>query len=62
MQECSHFLAGDAVRSRSRNANLDVRAVFGSVCRHEYPVLFMDMKHGERFVSFIVLRKVEHLT
>ena len=47
-QECNNFLAGNAIRSRARNAKLDVRGVFGSVCRHEYPLLFMDMKHGER--------------
>ena len=47
-QECRNFLAGNAVRSRARNAKLDILGVFGSVCRHEYPVLFMDMKHGER--------------
>lgn len=48
-QICNNFLAGNVVRSRMRNAKLDIRGVFGSVCRHEMPVLFMDMKHGERF-------------
>ena len=48
LQDCSNFLAGDVVRAKSRNAKLDIRGVFGSVCRHEYPLLFMDMKHGER--------------
>lgn len=51
LQECSRFLAGNIIRSRARNAKLDIRGVFGSVCRHEYPVLFMDMKHGERYVK-----------
>jgi hypothetical protein len=41
-------MAGDVVRTNAKNALLDVRGVFGSVCRHELPVLFMDMKHGER--------------
>lgn len=36
------------MRSRARNAKLDVRGVFGAVCRHEFPIIFMDMKHGER--------------
>ena len=48
LQDCSNFLAGDMIRAKSRNAKLDIRGVFGSVCRHEYPLLFMDMKHGER--------------
>ena len=43
-------MAGDVVRSRARNLRLDVRGVFGSVCRHEYPVFFIDMKHGERLM------------
>ena len=48
LQECSSFLAGNEVRSRCRNSKLDIRGIFGSVCRHEFPFLFMDMKHGER--------------
>jgi len=41
-------MAGDIVRTQARNAKLDVRGVFGSVCRHEMPVMFMDMTYGER--------------
>lgn len=52
-QDCNRFLAGDIIRSRSRNAKLHIRGVFGSVCRHEYPVLFMDMKHGERYLALL---------
>ncbi len=48
LQECSSFMAGSVIRSRARNSKLDIRGVFGSVCRHEFPILFMDMKHGER--------------
>ena len=51
-QECSTFIVGDAIRTRMRNAELHTRGVFGSVCRHEFPLLFMDMKHVERY-SFI---------
>jgi hypothetical protein len=49
LQECHNFLAGDVVRSRAKNAKLDVRGVFGSICRHEFPALFIDMHHGERY-------------
>ncbi len=44
---CHMFLAGDALRSKSRYAALDETAVFGSVCRHEFPQRFQRMKHGE---------------
>ena len=53
LQECSTFLAGDAIRSCMRNAKLDIRGVFGSVCRHEFPLLFMDMKHAERYSDLL---------
>ena len=47
-QDCSNFLAGNAIRAQARNTKLETRAVFGSVCRHEYPLRFLNMKHGER--------------
>ncbi len=45
IQGCHEFLAGDAIRSKSRYAALDETAVFGGICRHEFP---QSMKHGER--------------
>ena len=48
---CSHFLAGDALRSSSRYHALDETAVFGCACRHEFPWLFVNLKHGERSVQ-----------
>ena len=47
-QECSQFQAGDIIRSKNQTANLRVTGVFGSACRHEVPLLFMDLRHGER--------------
>lgn len=49
---CHGFLAGDALRSRSRYAALDETAVFGSICRHEFPHRFLNMKHGERLANY----------
>jgi Kyakuja-Dileera-Zisupton transposase len=49
LQNCSTFQAGSTVRSKSKAAKLDVNAVFGSACRHEFPQLFMNMRHGERY-------------
>ncbi len=48
IQGCHEFLAGDAIRSKSQYAALDETAVFGSICRHEFPQRFISMKHGER--------------
>lgn len=36
------------LRSATRFSALDETAVFGSACRHEFPVAFLDLKHGER--------------
>jgi hypothetical protein len=42
---------------------LDVRSVFGSVCRHEYPLRFFDMKHGERLDCVVArISIVRHYT
>ena len=49
LQGCHHFLAGDALRSKSRYAALDETAVFGSICKHEFPQRFINLKHGEQF-------------
>ncbi|XP_033101211.1 uncharacterized protein LOC117104472 [Anneissia japonica] len=54
-KECNQFKAGDKVRSKSRTSKMDVTGVFGSVCRHESPVLFMNMQHGERLVYSVLL-------
>lgn len=51
-QECHNFLAGNMLRSASRYHALDETALFGSVCRHEIPAIFFNLKHGERFVKF----------
>ena len=51
---CSDFLAGDSLRSSRRYHALDETALFGCTCRHEYPRLFINLRHGERsvFVQF----------
>lgn len=47
-QECSEFKAGDALRSASRYHKLDETGLFGSACRHEFPMFVYNLKHGER--------------
>ena len=45
----TNFLAGDALRSSKRYQALDETALFGCACRHEFPKLFINLKHGERY-------------
>ena len=48
-----HFLAADALRSRTRYAALDETGVVGVVCKHEIPQLMLSLKHWERHVYII---------
>ena len=48
LQDCNDFLAGSMLRSAVRYRALDETAVFGASCRHEFPLLFLNLKHGER--------------
>ena len=48
MQECSSFLTGDALRTRTRFKALDETGVMGTLCRHETPISFINLHHGER--------------
>ncbi len=47
-QDCNEFQAGDRLRSKVKSLKLDTKGVFGAICRHEMPLLFMNMFHGER--------------
>lgn len=49
LQDCSDFLAGNALRSHGRFSALDETAMMGVVCRHEYPLCFINLYHGEKF-------------
>jgi hypothetical protein len=49
-QECNDFLARNVLRSSTRFKALDETGVFGSACRHEFPALFFNLKHGERMI------------
>eukprot|EP00794_Sanderia_malayensis_P014806 gene14806-16345_t len=50
ISDCSSFKAGtEKLRSKFQNSKLDITGVFGSVCKHEIPVKFLDMNTGERY-------------
>lgn len=51
--KCSDFKAGDALRSRSRYKALDETAVLGAICRHDFPLRMLSLKHGERYACTI---------
>lgn len=42
--ECSDFQAGNSLRSKVKNSKLSETAVFGSVCRHEFPQSFFGLR------------------
>ncbi|XP_065899662.1 uncharacterized protein [Dysidea avara] len=44
---CNNFLAGNELRSSKRYKALDETAVMGSICRHEVPLRFFNLFHGE---------------
>ncbi|XP_062600990.1 uncharacterized protein LOC134262632 [Saccostrea cucullata] len=48
VHDCHEFQAGNALRSKVKNSKLSETAVFGSVCRHEFPHAFFSLRHGER--------------
>ncbi|KAI8483696.1 hypothetical protein Bbelb_386340 [Branchiostoma belcheri] len=45
--DCNHFQAGSKIRSTNRQEKLDVSGMFGSSCRHEMPIRFVNMSRGE---------------
>ena len=55
LKSCSDFVAGDALRSSQRYHSLDETALFGCACRHEFPLLFLNLKHGERYTLQLML-------
>ena len=59
LQDCNSFKAGDNIRSKQKNKKLDEKGVFGSVCRHEIPLLFLNLPEGERLVKSKILCQVK---
>ena len=50
LQDYNDFLAGNMLRSATRFRALDETALFGSACRHEFPAVFLNLKHGEKYI------------
>ncbi|CAM4721750.1 unnamed protein product [Leuciscus chuanchicus] len=47
-EDCSNSKAGNMLRSQKKEKKLDVTGVFGASCRHEIPLMFVNMSQGER--------------
>ena len=57
MQMCSSFLAGDSLRSSRRYHALDETAVFGSACRHEFPLFFVKWRTVSNMLCSVLLKR-----
>lgn len=53
--ECSQFQAANNLRSKSKTPKIDETGVFGAVCRHEMPLKFFSLRHGEKLCNSIFL-------
>ncbi|KAH3769858.1 hypothetical protein DPMN_171139 [Dreissena polymorpha] len=62
--ECSNFQAGNVIRSKIMIKKLDITGVFGSVCKHDIPVMMLDMTHGERlgYPAYILKKVLQNRT
>ncbi|XP_066932743.1 uncharacterized protein [Clytia hemisphaerica] len=58
-KDCSNFQAGNNLRSKRKTKKLSVTGIFGMSCRHEFPKLFLNMRHGERLGYAVYL--LDHL-
>ncbi|XP_028460440.1 uncharacterized protein LOC114572857 [Perca flavescens] len=47
-EDCSNFKAGNVLRSQQQAKKLDVTGGFGASCRHEMPLMFVNMSQGEK--------------
>ncbi|XP_050409529.1 uncharacterized protein LOC126824362 [Patella vulgata] len=54
---CSNFKAGNALRSNQTNSKLDITGLFGSICKHDVPLQFLNMDRGESlaYSSFLAM-------
>lgn len=52
-QNCSNFKSQELIHTSVQLRKLDVTGVFGAVCRHEIPLRFLNMEHGERWLIYV---------
>lgn len=49
-KDCSDFQAGSEILSKGRFDALDETAVSGICCKHGFPMKFLNLKGGERYM------------
>ncbi|XP_041481377.1 uncharacterized protein LOC121428660 isoform X2 [Lytechinus variegatus] len=58
-KNCSQFKAGTLLRTKKKADALDVKGVFGAVCRHGFPLAMLNMFQGESLAYSVCM--IEHL-
>ena len=58
-KDCSDFQAGSEILSKGRFDALDETAVSGICCKHGFPMKFLNLKGGERYLRLIPLYHVD---
>ena len=54
-KDCSDFQAGSEILSKGRFDALDETAISGISCKHGFPMKFLNLKGGERYLTAILL-------
>eukprot|EP00794_Sanderia_malayensis_P001386 gene1384-1526_t len=67
-KDCNNFQAGavgdkDTIYSKGKSLCYDIKGLIGSICRHDFPQKFIDLKHGERigYSVYLIKKRVEGL-
>eukprot|EP00794_Sanderia_malayensis_P005106 gene5106-5754_t len=67
-KDCNNFQAGavgdkDTIYSKGKSSCYDIKGLIGSICRHDFPQKFIDLKHGERigYSVYLIKKRVEGL-
>eukprot|EP00794_Sanderia_malayensis_P000873 gene873-168_t len=65
-KDCNNFQAGavgdkDTIYSKGKSLCYDIKGLIGSICRHDFPQKFIDLKHGERigYSVYLIKKRVE---
>ena len=51
----------DVMTGKGKDKLFDEKAIFGSVCKHETPNRFVNLKRGERYVIFIFSKRASQM-
>lgn len=60
-KDCSDFQAGSEILSKGRFDALDETAISGISCKHGFPMKFLNLKGGERYLTAIPLYQIDFI-